>query len=223
MSLLRLVELRGKAKAFGKRSGYIRRFGFVAFTNYTIQFMYYVAAFISLDWIFGNVYANNAGLWGETIVTVILGITIMTLINLLWEKVRYAGSLEWMVKQMNYALNPVRRRILKEKGIKWYQAGLLNVEGNFYHADWQNVVEENEVDHANKEESVLARKLAQVGFVFPIFSIVGFFIARTATRLEGDCPENNKARVWSLVSVIFFFVWLIAFFFLSPSSFGISM
>ena len=53
MSLLRLVELRGKAKPFGQRSRFIRRFGFVAFTNYTIQFMYFVAMFITIDWIFG--------------------------------------------------------------------------------------------------------------------------------------------------------------------------
>jgi len=223
MSMLRLVELRGKAKAFGRKSGYIRRFGFVAFTNYTIQFMYYIAAFIAIDWIFGNVYGKNVGLWGETIVTVILGITIMTLINLLWEKFRYAGSLEWMVKQVNFALNPVRRRILKEKGVKWYQAGLLNVKGAFYNADWQNIVETKDIDHHAGEESVLARKLAQVGFVFPLFSFVGFFIARKAKALEGNTRENKKALAWTTISVVFFFVWLIAFFILSPSSFGISM
>lgn len=223
MSMIRLVELRGKARAFGERSRYIRRFGFVAFTNYTIQFMYYIAAFIAIDWIFGNVYGKNVGLWGETIVTVILGITIMTLINLLWEKIRYAGSLEWMVKQMNFAFNPVRRRVLKEKGVKWYQAGLLNVNRAFYNADWQNIVETKDIDHSAGEESVLARKLAQVGFVFPLFSFVAFFIARKAKALEGDTRENKKALVWSTVSVVFFFVWLIAFFILSPSSFGLTL
>lgn len=223
MSMVRMVEMRGKAKAFGDKSTFIRRFGFVAFTNYTIQFMYYVAAFISIDWIFGKVYANNVGFWGETIVTVILGITILALINLLWEKIRYAGSLEWMVKQMNYALNPVRRRTLKEKGVKWYQAGLLNVKDSFYHADWQNIVETDEVDHTAAEDSILARKLAQVGFVFPIFSFVGFFMAKKARSTEGESKENQKARVWSTVSLVFFFVWLIAFFILSPSSFGLSL
>jgi uncharacterized membrane protein len=223
MGMLRLVELRGKAKVFGERSRYIRRFGFVAFTNYTIQFMYYIAAFIAIDWIFGGIYKAGGGLWPETIVTVILGVTIMTAINLLWEKIRYAGSLEWMVKQLNYAINPIRRRALRAKGVKWYQAGLLNVKGAFYNADWQNIVEEKDLDHHAAEESILAKKLAQVGFVFPLFSFVGFFIARKAKALEGDNKENKKALAWSMASVIFFFVWVIAFFILSPSSFGLSM
>jgi len=132
MSLLRLVELRGKAKPFGQRSRFIRRFGFVAFTNYTIQFMYFVAMFITIDWIFGKTYDRNVGLWGETIITIVIGIGTMALINILWEKIRFAGSLEWMVKQTNYFLNPVRRKMLKERGVKWYQAGLLNVEGGLY-------------------------------------------------------------------------------------------
>lgn len=223
MGILRLVELRAQAKPFGNKTRFIRRFGFVAFTNYTIQFMYYIAMFISIDWIFGNIYDRSVGLWGETIVTIIIGITMMALINILWEKIRFAGSLEWMVKQTNYFLNPVRRRLLKEKGVKWYQAGLLNVQNGLYHAEWLNVVESDEIDHNNKEESHLAKKLAQVGFVFPIFSFVSFFIARKASVFEGDSKENKSARIWSLISIIFFFVWLIAFFLLSPSSFGITM
>jgi hypothetical protein len=223
MSILRLVELRGKAKPFGNKTRFIRRFGFVAFTNYTIQFMYFVAMFITIDWIFGKTYDRNAGLWGETIISIVIGIGIMALINILWEKLRFAGSLEWWVKQTNYFLNPVRRKLLKERGVKWYQAGLLNVEGGLYNANWLNIVEPEEIDYSNKEESILAKKLAQVGFVFPIFSFVGFFIARKARAIEGDSKENKKARVWSTVSVVFFLVWLIAFFILSPSSFGITM
>jgi len=223
MSMIRLVELRGKAKVFGDNTRFIRRFGFVAFTNYTIQFMYFIAMFISLDWIFGGIYDRNVGLWGETIVTVILGITIMALINWLWEKIRFAGSLEWMVKQTNYFLNPVRRRILKEKGVKWYQAGLLNVQSALYNADWLNIVEASDVDHKAGEDSILAKKLSQVGFVFPIYSIVGFLMARKARKSEGDSKENKKALIWSTISLVFFIVWLVAFFILSPASFGISM
>ncbi len=223
MSMIRLVELRGKAKVFGDNTRFIRRFGFVAFTNYTIQFMYFIAMFISLDWIFGGIYDRNVGLWGETIVTVILGITIMALINWLWEKIRFAGSLEWMVKQTNYFFNPVRRRILKEKGVKWYQAGLLNVQSALYNADWLNIVEASDVDHKAGEDSILAKKLSQVGFVFPIYSIVGFLMARKARKSEGDSKENKKALIWSTISLVFFIVWLVAFFILSPASFGISM
>lgn len=223
MSFIRLVELRGKAKTFANKTRFIRRFGFVAFSNYTIQFMYYIAMFITIDKIFGNTYGRHVGSWGETIITIIIGLSLMALINLLWEKIRFAGSLEWMLKQMNYFLNPVRRRSLKEKGIKWYQAGLLNVQENLYDAEWIDVVKSEEVDHHNKEESILACKLGQVGLLFPPYSIVGFIIARKARKLEGDSPENKKARVWTTFSFALFIILLIAFFFLSPSSFGITL
>ncbi|MFA6617624.1 MAG: heparan-alpha-glucosaminide N-acetyltransferase domain-containing protein [Candidatus Neomarinimicrobiota bacterium] len=223
MSFIRLIELRGKAKNFGNKTRFIRRFGFVAFSNYTIQFMYYIAMFITIDKIFGNTYARHVGSWGETIITIILGLSIITLINLLWEKIRFAGSLEWMIKQTNYFLNPVRRKSLKEKGVKWYQAGLLNVQEGLYDAEWIDVVEPQEVDHSNKEESILARKLGQVGLVFPAYSIVGFIIARKARKLEGDSPENKKARVWTSFSLLVFIIGLVVFIFLSPSSFGITM
>jgi hypothetical protein len=223
MSILRMVELRGKAKAFGNKTLFIRRFGFIAFTNYTIQFMYYIAAFIAIDWIFGNIYGPNVGLWGETLLTVILGMSFMYLINILWEKIRFAGSLEWMVKQSNYFLNPIRRKMLNEKGVKWYKAGLLNVKDILYNAEWENIIELKDIDHEKKEESILARKLSLVGFVFPFYSIVGFFMARKASTHEGANPENKKARIWSAISLLFFIAWLIAFFILSPASFGISM
>lgn len=222
MSLLRLVELRGKAKTFGDNTRFIRRFGFVAFTNYTIQFVYYVAMFITIDWIFGHTYARNVGLWGETLITIILGISFIALINYVWEKIRFAGSLEWMVKQSNYFLNPIRRKLLQEKGVKWYQAGLLNVDKILYNADWINIVDSQKIDHKNAEDSRLAKKLAWVGFVFPIYAIVSFITARKSRNLEGGNVENKKARIWSTISLAFFVITLISFFFLSPSSLGIA-
>ncbi len=48
--------------------------------------MYFVAMFITIDWIFGKTYDRNVGLWGETIITIVIGIGIMALINILWEK-----------------------------------------------------------------------------------------------------------------------------------------
>ncbi len=223
MSMLRMVELRGIAKAFGNKTRFIRRFGFVAFTNYTIQFIYYIAAFIAVDWVFGNVYGPNVGLWGETILTIIIGISMMYLINILWEKARFAGSLEWMVKQTNYLFNPVRRKILKEKGIKWYQAGLLNVKDGLYDANWVNIVETHEIDHSKGEESILARKLAQVGIVFPFYAYVSYFIAKLAKKTEGETKEYKHAIIWTTVIIIIVTLFLLASFFISPATLGISL
>jgi len=220
MSVIRLVELRGKAQAFGKRTLFVRRFGFVAFTNYSMQFLYYIGMFITLDWIFGGTYGRNVGLWGETFVTIIVGLSLMVTMMLLWEKIRYAGSLESMIKQLNYFLNPARRKHLKERGIRWYRAGLLNVQGILRGAEYLNIREEKEIDHAAGEESLLAKKLAWVGFVFPPYALVAYLVARKAAAKEGKHPEHRRALKCATISLLFALALLTACFILTPAMFG---
>ncbi len=219
-SMIRLVEMRGKAKIFAKKTRIVRRFGFVAFTIYTIQFLYYIAMFISIDWIFGNIYGRRVGLWGETLVTIVVGMGMFTVLLYLWEKIRYAGSLEWMMKQCNYFFNPERRKRLKAMGVRWFNAGLLNVKNSFYHAEWININSEGEIAHDRYEESKLAMKLGIAGFVFPPFAFVGYLIARRATAQEGGSAEHHRALRLTTISVIFFLVWLVLFSFISPSVFA---
>lgn len=220
MSMIRLVELRGKARPFGKRTRFVRRFGFVAFTNYSMQFLYFVAMFIAFDWLLGTPYARYTGFWGHAALTILVGIGLYAVLLYLWEKIRFAGTLEWAIREINYFLNRERRKKLKEKGIKWYNAGLLNVKGILYSADWADLVTESEIDHAGGEESRLAKKLAWAGLVFPPYSIVGFSIALRARKKESGHPENRKALIISSASLIFFLVWLTAFFILTPAMFG---
>ncbi|MCK4812900.1 MAG: hypothetical protein KAT14_03075 [Candidatus Marinimicrobia bacterium] len=223
MSVIRLVDMRGKSTVFGNKTRFVRRFGFVAFTNYTIQFLYFIAMFIVLDWIFGIPYGRNVGLWGHTFVTIVIGISMFALLMLLWERIRFAGSLEWMIKQVNYFLNPARRKVLKERGVKWYQAGLLNVQRVIYNPEWLDIIPENEIDHVNYAESKLAKKLALVGLVFPPYAIVGFIIAWKARAQEGGSREHRQALTWSIISLIFLTVWLVLFSILTPASFGLSI
>ncbi|MBW6458257.1 MAG: hypothetical protein K0B52_03750 [FCB group bacterium] len=220
MSVIRLVELRGKAKVFGKRTLFIRRFGFMAFTNYSMQFLYYIGMFITLDWIFGGTYGRNVGLWGETFMTIIVGLFIMVSVMLLWEKLRYAGSLESLIKQLNYFLNPARRKHLKERGMPWYRAGLLNVQGILYNAEYVNIREEEEIDHTAGEESRLAKKLAGVGYVFPPYALVAYLIARKAAAREGGHPEHRSALKHAIISLLFTLAFLAACFILTPAMFG---
>lgn len=210
-SVIRLIEMRGKAAPFAKNTTFVRRFGFVAFTNYTMQYVYFIAMFVSLDLIFGGVYDRNAALWGPTILSIILGITFIHLLLLLWEKIRYAGSLEWAVKQINYFLNPIRRKSLKEKGIPWYKAGLLNVKSSFYEPKWVNIREETQIDHKHGEESRLAVRLARIGFIFPPYAITSCVIAHKAKKTEGDLKINTKARRLSIISTTLFAVLFICF------------
>ncbi len=217
MSVIRLVELRGKAKPFGDGTRFVRRFGFVAFTNYSMQYLYFIAMFIVFDWIFGIPYDRNAGFWAQAFTTIALGIGIYAVLLALWEKIRFAGSLEWAVKQINYFLNRERRKKLKERGVTWYRAGLMNVQGILYAPEWVDLVPEEEVDYAGHAESKLAVKLAKIGLVFPPYAIVGFVIARKAAAKEGGSPEHRKALIWTRVSLLFFLAWLTAFFILTPS------
>ncbi|MFA7194795.1 MAG: hypothetical protein WC210_03595, partial [Candidatus Neomarinimicrobiota bacterium] len=220
MSMIRLVELRGKANAFGKRTRFVRRFGFVAFTNYSMQFLYFIAMFIAFDWVLGTPYARYSGFWGHAALTILIGIGLYAILLYLWEKIRFAGTLEWAIREINYFLNRERRKKLKERGIKWYNAGLLNVKGVLYSADWADLVTESEIDHAAAEESRLAKKLALAGLVFPPYSIVGFSIALRARKAEGSHPENRKALIVSTASLLFFLIWLTAFFILTPAMLG---
>lgn len=218
-AMIRLVELRGKAAAFARRTRYIRRFGFVAFTNYTIQYLYFVAMFIAFYWCFGDPYIRHTGLWGHTLLSIVFALAIYSVLLYLWEKIRFAGSVEWMIKQCNYLLNPVRREHLKRRGVRWYQAGLLNVRGVLYDAEWINLREEDRIDHAGGEESRLARKLAAVGFVFPPFAFTALTIVLRAKNSEGALPEYWKALTLSIVSTAFFVLWAVAFLFLRPAMF----
>ncbi|MDZ7796842.1 MAG: hypothetical protein U5N56_07280 [Candidatus Marinimicrobia bacterium] len=219
-SMIRLVEMRGKAKIFAKRTRVVRRFGFVAFTIYTIQFLYFIAMFISIDLIFGNIYGRRVGLWGETLVTIVIGMGMFTVLLYLWEKIRYAGSLEWMMKQCNYFFNPERRKRLKAAGIRWFEAGLLNVKSSFYHAEWINIRGERQLLHDRYEESKLAMKLGIAGFVFPPFAFAGYLIARRTAAQEGGSAEHRRALRLTAISVIFFLVWLVLFSIISPAAFA---
>ena len=217
--MIRLVEMRGRAAEFAARTRFIRRFGFVAFTNYTLQYIYFFAMFISLDLVFGIPYARRAGLWGATLLTICIGIGMYSLLLFLWEKIRYAGSLEWLLKQCNYFLNPVRRKHLNARGVPGYRAGLLNVKSSFYDAEWVNIRDRNNIDHACREESRLARKLGLAGFVFPPFAITGYVIARRAAAEEGGTPQHRKALRTCTASLLFFLAWLVLFALLKPAMF----
>jgi hypothetical protein len=75
----------------------------------------------------------------------------------LWEKVGYIGSLEWCMLTVVYAIVPARKAGRQEEMRKsWWQKGKLDVNNAFYNAEWLDIVEKEELDHANKVDSKLA-------------------------------------------------------------------
>ena len=216
MVVVRVVEFRGRGKQFADKTRFIRRFGFVAFTLYNIQWLYFVSHFIVSTLIYGEPYKLLN--WGGVFIT--MGITFLMLegILLLWERVKYTGSLEWCMGTIAAQIIPTRR---SEK--KWWQAGQLNVEEAFYNAEWLNVIEKDEIRHDIKVDSKLAYKLSWFGFLFAPISLITFLIARGSINTEQENKFNKRAKIVSLVGLIFFFAWMIPFLFLSLSDLGISL
>ncbi len=216
MVVVRVVEFRGRGKQFADKTRFIRRFGFVAFTLYNIQWLYFVSHFIVSTLIYGEPYKLLD--WGGVFIT--MGITFLMLegILLLWERVKYTGSLEWCMGTIAAQIIPTRR---SEK--KWWQAGQLNVEEAFYNAEWLNVIEKDEIRHDIKADSKLAYKLSWFGFLFAPISLITFLIARGSINTEQENKFNKRAKIVSLVGLIFFFAWMIPFLFLSLSDLGISL
>ncbi len=216
MVVVRVVEFRGRGKEFADKTRFIRRFGFVAFTLYNIQWLYFVSHFIVSTLIYGEPYKLLD--WGGVFIT--MGITFLMLegILLLWEKIKYTGSLEWCMGTIATQIIPARK---SEK--KWWQAGQLNVEEAFYNAEWLNVIEKDEVRHDIKADSKLAYKLSWFGFLFAPISLITFLIARGSVNTEQENKFNKRAKIISLVGLIFFFAWMIPFLFFSLSDLGISL
>jgi hypothetical protein len=205
--IIRLVEFRGKADIFAKKSTTVRRFGFVAFTVYCIQYVYYVVHFI-VSSIMAEPYDNL--MWGGTVITIILTLLTFHGLLLVWEKKGYIGGLEWWIGSIAHYIIPGKGRELKEGEAKpkWYQWGMLDVKNAFYEAEWLNIINADEVDHENLKESKLAIRLALTGFIFFPFSIIAYRMAKASFATEGTNKYNSKAKIIGLIGIIFFFVAL---------------
>ena len=214
--VVRVVEFRGRSKEFADKTKFFRRFGFIAFTIYNIQWIYFLIWFIISSTIYGQAYQPLD--WAGTFLTMAITFLILHGILLLWEKVKYIGSLEWTMGTIAAQIIPTR----KVEG-KWWQLGQLNVDEAFYNAEWLNVIEKDEVNHEERVDSILTRKLARYGFLFFPISFITFIIARKSIQTEGENIHNKRAKLYSLAGIIFFLVWVILTCLFSLSDLGISL
>ncbi|MFX1568643.1 MAG: hypothetical protein ACFFCV_09775 [Promethearchaeota archaeon] len=216
MVVVRVVEFRGRGKEFADKTRFFRRFGFIAFTVYNIQWIYFIIWFIVSSTIYGQPYLRLD--WLGTFLTMAISILIIHGILLLWEKVKYTGSLEWMMGSIAAQIIPTR----KAEG-KWWQLGQLNVEEAFYNAEWLNVIEKDEIRHDLHADSKFAYKMSFFGFLFFPISFITFIIAKGSMRTEQENTYNKKAKLISLIGIIFFFIWLVLSCLFSLSDLGISL
>jgi hypothetical protein len=216
MVVVRAVEYRGRGKEFANKTKFIRRFGFVAFTMYNIQWIYFIAhLYVSSVFYFAPYSLLD---WTGTFLTMIVAFSIFYGILRAWEKVKYTGSLEWTMGTIAAKIIPTR----KVEG-KWWRSGQLNVEEAFYNAEWLNIIERDEVSRRKFADSKFAFKLSFFGFIFFPISFITYLIARGSIEREQHNRYYKRAKIISLIGIIFFLGWLIPSLFLSLGDLGLSL
>jgi hypothetical protein len=217
MFLFRLIEFRGRSKAFSDKTKFVRRFGTVAFSNYNNQWIYYIMFFLMSLAIKQVAYEKL--FWAGTFLTIFVTLLIYYLLLLGWEKIKYIGSLEWFIRTFNNNVIPVRRKKF-DPSVKWWQRGQIDVERIFYHPEWidlNNPVEVNETEENNEaiieqqsseeRESKFALILSIVGLVTIIFnavSIFGLFVSLNARKTDGINKRNKAALIMSIIGCVLF-------------------
>ncbi|MEX2684829.1 MAG: hypothetical protein Q6373_024865 [Candidatus Sigynarchaeota archaeon] len=216
MLIVRVVEFRGNEKEFAAKTTFIRRFGFVAFTIYNIQWIYFIARFIVTTVFYGSPYVKMD--WGGTFVTLVLSLAAFHLIMIAWERVKYIGSIEWMIGTIAAYVIPSRKI-----ETPWYRKGELDVKNAFYNAEWLNIVEKEEIQHDKLEESRLAYKLSGWGFLFPPLSIICLALSRNAEKQEKANRFNKRAKITAIIAIVFLIAWVTVTSIFSLSAMGITL
>ena len=239
LAILYAVEFRGKGKAFAEKTKFIRRFGFIAFTNYNQQSIYPFVNFIIPSLFFGTgavaTWLNNVTstgptvqwlsltggwwqsglapygktLWFGTLVQIVITFLIYHILMRLWEKVNYRGSLEWIIATIGYYIVPVKKSE-SMKAKKWYEKGDLAVEEAFYNAEWVNIVEETEGYHREKRDSRITMIFAVAAFCVPLF--IPFTVGWLPVVLKTRKIEGkNKKNTVALILCIIGTIFTVLF------------
>lgn len=194
--VLRLVEFRGRAEIFSKQSTYWRRFGFVAFSIYTYEFVDMIAVLL-LNLIPGlNMYTGVFNTYNKYQIWFIIAGTFIAwqFILKLWEKASYVFSLEWIIAKISEKLIP-SKRTSKDLKLPWWKTPRLDVDAVLIHPEALNIISPEQVDHEHFEDSHLALKLAFAGLLFFPLAIASVIIAYDASITEKPNKYLKKARI----------------------------
>ncbi|MBN2157588.1 MAG: hypothetical protein JW776_16190 [Candidatus Lokiarchaeota archaeon] len=224
--LIRVVEFRGKAKQFGRKTLYFRRFGHVPFSIYNYQFVdiIMVLIFALVGYIFPvlgipganqvpNGYAAilsngtldlDAGAFTAFgpihIWFLIAGVFLVHQVLLkLWEKAHYTGGLEWAIAKMANFLIPSKRKERVREG--FFRTERLNPKKGLITPEWIEIVPYDKVQHEDLVDSKFASKLCWLGIVIPPLSLVSLGISRTALKTEGKNKYSKRGLIVSIIAV----------------------
>ncbi|HUT79713.1 MAG TPA: hypothetical protein VMZ29_00810 [Candidatus Bathyarchaeia archaeon] len=223
MFLFRFIEFRGKSTNYAPKTKIIRRFGTVAFSNYNNQWLYfYVFYFISTVLTFTP---YQKPFWGGTMLMILVTYILYSFILYYWEKIRYLGSLEWIIRTFTNNVVPIRRKSFDEK-TKWWQRGLVDVDLTFYNVNW---IELNDVGvetqkQNEKRESKFALILSLVGLcsiLFMVMSIVGLTTSLNARKIEGKNKTNTTSFILSIIGCTLFLALIITSLILPVGALGL--
>ena len=214
---IRVAEYRGNTEKFARITTFFRRFGFVAFTVYIIQWIYFVMHFVVSSASPGvDPYARMP--WIGTWLTLILTLVVFNILLKLWSKKGFIGTVEWMIVTIANRLTLVKKQIGSKEKEKWWQKGRLNVEGGFDDPEWVSF----DVENVDDDDKRLLNYFSWAGFIFVPFSIVslGMVLDIEKNRPSLDVSRN---RLLNIISIVFFVIWFVTLNILSLSDFGISM
>ncbi|MBN1329747.1 MAG: DUF1624 domain-containing protein [Candidatus Heimdallarchaeota archaeon] len=216
MLLFRLVEFRGKSKTFAKNTKIIRRFGTVAFTNYNNQWIFFIMFFLTSLMVSQTPYKLLP--WYGVFIVIILTYSIYSLILFAWEKVKYTGSLEWVIRTITNNIVPERRKSFNPS-VKWWQKGQIDVDRVFYNVNWVDFTEpiehkklDESTDTKPKSDSKFALILSIIGLasiLFILLNIVSLVIAIRSRKSEGKNKQNIAALIISIIGVMLLMAFII--------------
>lgn len=196
MLVIRLTEFRGKAAQVARRWEFVRRFGFIAFTIYTIQWVYFLMHYLVSQSLGHEPYAKLT--WGGTWLVVASSLLALHLLMRVWERLGYVGSIEWAIVSLTNVLSPITKQVSQlGQAPRWYQRGRLDVKGIFYEPYWKNL------DSANStaDELKLIWQFSIIGlFVWPL-SLIAYSLTRSFAK-EHPGEDIAWPRILSMIGLV---------------------
>ncbi len=222
MMTIYLIDWRGMGGAFANTRliRFVRRYGFIALTNYNNQWLYFLVWIVVSLFVTGNRRVDM--LWGGTILVLLGTLLVYHLVLITWEKTGFLGSMEWMIGTIAYRLIPTRRDPGKQNS-RWYEKGRLDVQSAFYNVESVDVITPDDDYRANNQDSKMIAKLSKIALfsiLFMPFNLITLYLALDIKNRENPNPALKQAICISAIGTVLTAVLLVLLSVLTPKSVG---
>jgi hypothetical protein len=157
--------------------------------------------------------------WNGTLLVMLVTYVAYYLVMRGWEKVRFIGSIEWLMGTIGAAITPSNWQPESLRSLKWYQKGQLDVQGDFYQVESVSVITPNSTYHAQLRDSRLIAKLSKISLfsvIFIPFTVITLLLGRDIQKKEGSNPIVNSAIRLSWIGIIITVAILLVCFIVTP-------